>query len=197
MILLLVTFHKLLQVNRLVCNILGALLVSFETKCVAALVHINRTKSEAKDVELAGLSGTLTIALAVNQLLVFVALGYNFKTWLHARAIVINHAFWAHGSAHIALSHDEAGRALRVPLLLAHLAILALLLLTIAAPQGQWFVTTFFDLLEELGASEVFVCRRGLLVGQSVPLLSSLLPSTLLRWLRLLLLLRSALLATS
>ena len=91
---------------------------------------------------------------------------------------MVYHALRADRRTHIALSNHEAGWALGEPLLFTLLAILALLLLAVATPEGEWLLTAFVMLLKELGTSEVddlvISSRRfNLLISQSVPLLPS------------------------
>lgn len=101
---------------------------------MSALVHINRAKTEAENIEFARLPRALAIALAVDELLISTALG-SCKPRHHARLIVIDHTIWADRCTHVALCHDEARRARWVPLVFALLAVAALLCLAIASPK--------------------------------------------------------------
>lgn len=101
---------------------------------MAALVHVNWAEAEAKDVELTCLSWALSVALAINQLLIFTTLWLINNIWGHAGAIMVDVVVRADGSAHIAFSNNKRRRALRVPLVFALLAIMALLVLTISSP---------------------------------------------------------------
>ena len=131
-------------------------MVSTQAKRVAALVHVHWAKSEAENVVFAGLAWALTIAFAIDQLLVMATLGLHFETWLNAGAVVVDHAIGAHWCANVALSHDKAGRARWEPLGLTFLAVLALLCLTVASPKRKGLFTSSFSLLEELGAVKLF-----------------------------------------
>lgn len=189
-IILLIFLDKLIQVNRFVSHVLGALLVSFEAEGVPTLVHIHGAKAKAENIELASLSRTLTIALTIDHLFVVATCGNHFHARLHARALVINHAIGANWCTNIAFGHDKAWWALWEPLLLAFLAIRALFLLTVATPQGKRLFTAFFVFLEELGASEVFINELIFIICKRVsPSLLSLFAATLLfSWLLLVLL---------
>ena len=102
---------------------------------MTALVHIHWTQTEAQDTVLASLSWALPVALSINELLILTALFHNVKAWPHANSIMVNGAIWADRSAHIAISNDEAWWALWVPLILAHLAVVASLSLPISTPK--------------------------------------------------------------
>ncbi len=110
-------------------------MVSLETKGVAAFVHIHGAKAEAKDIKFTCLSWALSVAFAINELLIFATLGFIGSARLNAGTIVINVLIWADRSANITLCDNERRRALRVPLPLALLAIMAFLVLSVASPQ--------------------------------------------------------------
>ena len=131
----LIALDELFQIDCLLSYILRALLVSFQAERVAAFVHIDGAETEAKNIEFAGLTRALTIALTIDHLFVVVALLDNFNARLHAGAFMIYHAIRADWCAHITLSDYEAWWALREPLFLALLAALALFTLSIATPE--------------------------------------------------------------
>ena len=78
----------------------------------------------------------------------------KLKSRLDARAVMVDHAIWAHRCTYIAFSDHEGRRALWVPIVFALLAALALFALSIAAPERKRLLTALIRLLEELGASE-------------------------------------------
>lgn len=159
-ILALIFLYQLVQVNCFVGYVLGTLLVILKAEGVAALVHVHGAETEAQDVELARLSGALTVALAVDELLIGTALLKRRHAWLHASTIVVNHAIGADRCTHVALSNDEAGRALREPVVATLLALAALLFLTVSAPQRKGLLAAKLCHLEELGAREVVILSQ-------------------------------------
>lgn len=113
-----------------------ALLICFQTECVTALEHVDRTETEAKDIEFACLSRTLTIALTIDQLFVSAALCNDIEARFVASTIMVDHTFGANWCTNVALSDHEARRTLREPFGFAFLTVSALFLLTIASPEG-------------------------------------------------------------
>ena len=79
LILFLIFLSELIEVNSLICNILRALLVGFETESVTTFVHVHRAEAEAEDVEFTCLARALTIALAINHLFIMTTLS-DFST---------------------------------------------------------------------------------------------------------------------
>ena len=73
-ILFLIFLSKLLEVYRLICNILRTLLVGFETESVTTFVHVHWAETEAEDVEFACLARALSIALTINHLFIMTTL---------------------------------------------------------------------------------------------------------------------------
>ena len=74
---------------------------------------------------------------------------------LDALAFVVHGSVRAHGRADVAVSHNEAGRTLGIPVLFTLLAVAASLLLAITSPEGKWLLTSLMRLFEELRA---FIC---------------------------------------
>ena len=77
-VLLLVLLNELLQVDSLLGDVLGALLVGLEAESVSTLVHIHGAEPEAEDIELAGLTRALAIAFTIDHLFIVVALCDDF-----------------------------------------------------------------------------------------------------------------------
>ena len=77
-VLLLVLLDELLQVDSLLGDVLGALLVGLEAESVSTLVHIHGAEPEAEDIELAGLTRALAIAFTIDHLFIVVALCDDF-----------------------------------------------------------------------------------------------------------------------
>lgn len=119
---------------------------------MAALVHVNGAEAEAKDVILGSLAGALSVALTVNQLLISATFGLIGAAWSNASAIVVDEVVGADRGANVALSDDEGRRALRVPLVLTLLAVMALLVLAIASPEGKRLLAAKLGLFKELRA---------------------------------------------
>ena len=113
-----------------------ALLICFQTECVTALEHVDWTETEAKDIEFACLSRTLTIALTVDQLFICTTLCHDIEARFVASTVVVDHTFGANWCTNVALSDHKAGRTLREPFGFAFLTVSALFLLTIASPEG-------------------------------------------------------------
>ncbi len=175
----LIFLHQLVKVNCFVSHVLRALLVILEAEGMSALVHVHGAETEAKNIKLTRLSWALTVALTIDQLLIGTTLLESCHAWFHAGAIVFNHAVWADWCTHIALSHNKAGWALRVPLVLALLALAALLLLAVSTPQRKRLLATKLCYLEELGAGQIImmahdVTMKRLVVGGSSLALSLL-----------------------
>lgn len=145
---------------------------------MATFMHIDGAETETEDIVFACLSWALSIALAINELLVIAALRLISCTRLNAGAIVINLVVWADRGAHIALCDHEGRRALRVPLLLTLLAIMALLVLSIASPEGKRLFTAKFSLFEEFGAGKATAAAVYLMVQHMLRLVISRLTST-------------------
>ena len=119
---------------------------------MSAFVHVHWAETEAKHIILACLSRALPVALSINQLLFISALRHYIQARSNASSIVINHAIWAHRGAHVTLSDNKAWWALRVPLILALLTLMALLILAVSSPERQRLLTSVVSLLKELGA---------------------------------------------
>ncbi len=124
---------------------------------MATFVHIDGAETEAKDIIFACLSWALSVALTINELLIFTAFRLIGLTRRDAGAIMVNVVVRAHGGAHIALCDNEGGRALRVPFLVALLAIMALFVLSISSPERKRLFTAKFCLFKELWASKFCV----------------------------------------
>ena len=135
MVLLLVFVDELIEVDCLVGDVSRALLVMLQTQGKSTSVHLHGTETEAEDVKLACLTGALSITLTIDQLFVVTALGHHVESRPHTCALVVDHALRANWGAHIALSDQEAGWTLWIPLVFTLLAIVALLGLSAAPPE--------------------------------------------------------------
>ena len=135
LILFLIFLCELFEVYRLVCDILGTLLVGLQAECVTTFVHVHGAETEAEDVEFACLTRALTIALAINHLFIMTTLSDCFLTWFQTCSIMINQSIGAYGSAHITFSHSEAWWAGWIPLIFTLLTVSALLRLAVATPE--------------------------------------------------------------
>ena len=155
LILFLIFLCELFEVYRLVCDILGTLLVGLQAECVTTFVHVHGAETEAEDVEFACLARALPIALSINHLFILTTLSDFFNTWFQTCTIMINHSFGAYRCTHIAFGHSEARRARRVPLFITLLTVSALLRLAVATPERERLLATFGSFFEELRAAVV------------------------------------------
>ena len=97
----------------------------------------------------------MTVAFTIDKLFIMTTLFNKLKSRLDARAVMIDHAIWAHRCTYIAFSDHEGRRALWVPIVFALLAALALFALSVATPERKRLFTALVCLFEELGAGEV------------------------------------------
>ena len=63
---LLIFIDELFKIDCLVSDVLRALLVMFKTKGKSTSVHLHWTKTEAKEIEFACLTGAFSVTLPIN-----------------------------------------------------------------------------------------------------------------------------------
>ena len=116
---------------------------------MATFDHICWTKSKAKNRILRGLSRALSIAITINEFFFWVTLLNYIEAWLNTDTLMVYGTIRTHWCAYVTFSHHKAWWTDWEPLIITLLAVSTLLLLSIASPKGQRFLTPSVNFFKE------------------------------------------------